>query len=96
MVRERLSVVLIAAFVGLLAILHLVEPQMNSGHLINEYQLTRHGWTMSLAFCSFGIGAMLVASTWRSRGLGLIGLALFTAGPFLRVRRTGSSPGRMA
>jgi Protein of unknown function (DUF998) len=82
MIRARLSIVLVAAFVGLLAMLHVLEPQTNSGHLISEYQLTRHGWMMSLAFCSFGTGAVLVAWTWRSRGLALIGLALFTAGLF--------------
>jgi len=35
---------------------------------------------MSLAFWSFGMGTMLVASTWR--GVALIGLALFKAGLF--------------
>jgi hypothetical protein len=82
MIRACLSVAPVATFVGLLTILHVLEPQMNSGHLISEYQLTRHGWMMSLAFCSFGVSAMLVAYTWRSRGLGLIGLARFTAGMF--------------
>ena len=52
---------------------------MNSGQLISEYQLTRHGWMMSLAFCSFGVGAMLVASAWRSRALALIELFLESA-----------------
>jgi Protein of unknown function (DUF998) len=92
-VRARLSLGLVATFLGLLALLHFLEPEFNSGHLISEYQLGRHGWMMSLAFCSFGIGAMLLAqglpphASTRSgrlglRGLWLIGVALFTAGLF--------------
>jgi hypothetical protein len=89
--RSRLSFGLVATFMGLLAVLHFLEPEFNSGHLISEYQLGRHGWMMSLAFCSFGVGAMLLAqvipphlstrgerlSAW---GLWLIGGALFAAG----------------
>jgi Protein of unknown function (DUF998) len=93
LVRARLSLGLVATFLGLLAILHFLEPEFNSGHLISEYQLGRHGWMMSLAFCTLGIGAMLLAEvippnvSTRSgrlgpRGLWLIGVALFTAGLF--------------
>jgi Protein of unknown function (DUF998) len=92
-VRARLSLGLVATFVGLLGILHFLEPEYNSGHLISEYQLSNHGWMMSLAFCSFGLGAMLLAQlvaphlSTRSgrlglRGLWLIGVALFVAGLF--------------
>jgi hypothetical protein len=90
-VRARLSFGLVATFIGFLAVLHFLEPEFNSGHLISEYQLGRHGWMMSLAFCSFGIGAMLLAqvipphpSTRSERlsawGLWLIGWALFAGG----------------
>jgi Protein of unknown function (DUF998) len=93
LVRARLALGLVATFLGLLAILHFLEPEFNSGHLISEYQLSSHGWMMSLAFCSFGIGAMLLAQvipphlSTRSgrlgpRGLWLIGVALFAAGLF--------------
>jgi Protein of unknown function (DUF998) len=96
-VRARLSLGLVATFLGLLAILHFCEPKLNSGHLISEYQLSSHGWMMSLAFCSLGIGAMLLAQviprhlSTRSgrlgrRGLWLIGSALFAAGLFPPIR----------
>jgi hypothetical protein len=84
---------LVATFLGLLALLHFREPEFNAGHLISEYQLGRHGSMMSLAFCSFGLGAMLLAQIipphlstrggrLGPRGLWLIGVALFTAGLF--------------
>jgi hypothetical protein len=65
--RARLSLGLVAMFLGLLAALPVLEPEFNSGHLISEYQLGRHGWMMSLAFCAFGIGVMLLARRQPSR-----------------------------
>jgi Protein of unknown function (DUF998) len=81
----------VATFLSLLTVLHVLEPEFNAGHLISEYQLGRHGWMMSLAFCSLGIGAMLLAQVIRPHlstrsgglspwGLWLIGVALFAAG----------------
>lgn len=92
----RLSFALVAVFVGLLGLLHLLEPTF-AGRLISEYQLSRHGWMMSWAFCSFGVGAMLLAQVIPSdlwtrsgrlgrAGLWLVGTALFTAGLFPPVR----------
>jgi Protein of unknown function (DUF998) len=89
----RLALGLVATFLGLLALLHFLEPEFNSGHLISEYQLGSAGWVMSLAFSSFGLGAMLLAHTIPShlstrsgrlarRGLWLIGVALFAAALF--------------
>jgi Protein of unknown function (DUF998) len=93
LVRARLSLGLVATFLSLLTVLHVLEPEFNAGHLISEYQLGRHGWMMSLAFCSLGIGAMLLAQVIRPHlstrsgrlspwGLWLIGGALFAAGLF--------------
>jgi hypothetical protein len=91
LVRARLSLGLVTTFLGLLVILHFLEPEFNSGHLISEYQLGSHGWIMSLAFCTFGIGVVVLAlishgSTRNGRlgqrGLWLIGGALFAAGLF--------------
>jgi hypothetical protein len=88
LVRARLSLGLVTTFLGLLVILHFLEPEFNSGHLISEYQLGSHGWIMSLAFCTFGIGVVVLAlishgSTRNGRlgqrGLWLIGVALFAA-----------------
>jgi Protein of unknown function (DUF998) len=98
-IRARLSLGLVGTFLGLLAILHFLESEFNSGHLISEYQLSRRGWMMSSAFCSLGIGVMLLAHVipphlpTRSgrlgrRGLWLIGAALFAAGLFPPIRTT--------
>jgi Protein of unknown function (DUF998) len=95
-VLARLSLGLVAMFLGLLTLLHLLEPEV-SGRLISEYQVSRHGWMMSLAFCSLGIGVMLLArvipphlSTLSGRlgqrGLSIIGAALFAAGLFPPIR----------
>jgi hypothetical protein len=66
LVRGRLSLSLVATFIGLLAVLHFLKPEFNSGHLISESQLGRFGSMMSLAFWSFGIGAMLLAQVIRT------------------------------
>ena len=91
LVRARLSLSLVATFIGLLTVLHFLEPEFNSGHPISKCQLGRFGWTMPLAFCSFGIGAMLLAQVirphlsirrgqWVPWGVWLIGAALIAAG----------------
>jgi hypothetical protein len=53
LVRARLSLGLVATFLGLLAVLHCLEPEFNSGHLINEYRLgspTALAWVGVLSF----------------------------------------------
>ena len=88
-----LSLGLSVVFLALLTVLHVLEPEFNSGHLISEYQLGDYGFLMSLAFCLLGAGALLLAlslgprlptrggqvGTW---GLLVIGAAFFIAGVF--------------
>jgi hypothetical protein len=60
-IAARLSFGLVAAFLALLTILHILEPEFNTGHLISEYQLGDYGFLMSLAFCLLGASALLLA-----------------------------------
>jgi uncharacterized protein DUF998 len=92
-VAARLSLGLSVAFLALLTILHVLEPEFNSGHLISEYQLGDYGFLMSLAFCLLGASALLLALSLGPRlrtrggragwwGLLAIGAAFFVAGVF--------------
>jgi hypothetical protein len=89
----RLSLGLSAVFLALLATLHVLEPEFNSGHVISEYQLGDYGFVMSLAFCILGVSALLLAVSLgprlRTRGgrvgwwwLLVIGTAFFIGGIF--------------
>src|SRR5262245_66671200 len=53
-IAARLSLGLSVTFLALLTMLHVFEPEYNSGHLISEYQLGDYGFLMSLAFCLLG------------------------------------------
>lgn len=97
-IAPRLSLGLSVAFFALLAVLHVLEPEFNSGHLISEYQLGDYGFLMSLAFCLLGASALLVALSLGSRlqggrigwwGLLVIGAALFISGVFPPVQTPG-------
>src|SRR5262249_51113339 len=46
------------AFLAILSVLHLLEPEFNPPHLISEYQLGRFGWLMSLAFFCLGMASL--------------------------------------
>jgi hypothetical protein len=92
-VAARLSLALSVAFLGLLTILHVLEPEFNSGHMISEYQLGDYGFLMSLAFCLLGASALLLALSLGPRlrtrggrvgwsGLLIVGAAFFIAGVF--------------
>jgi hypothetical protein len=92
-IAARLSLGLSVAFFALLAVLHVLEPEFNSGHLISEYQLGDYGFLMSLAFCLLGASALLVALSLGPRlhtrsgrigwwGLLVIGAAFFISGAF--------------
>ena len=45
-----LAIGLCVAFLAILSVLHVLEPEFNPPHLISEYQLGRFGSWMSLAF----------------------------------------------
>ena len=88
-----LTISLCVAFLAILALLHVLEPEFNPPHLISEYQLGRFGWLMSLAFFSLGGASIALFAAIRrdlhttSGRLGLwwllvIGLAYFGAGIF--------------
>jgi hypothetical protein len=90
-IAASLSLGLSFAFLALLAGLHVLEPEFNSGHLISEYQLGDYGFLMSLAFCLLGSSALLLALSLGPRlqtlggrvgrcGLLAIGAAFFIAG----------------
>src|SRR5262245_31559610 len=92
-IAARLSLGLSVTFLALLAMLHVLEPEFNSGHLISEYQLGDYGFLMSLAFCLLGASALLLASSLGPRlrtqggrvgcrGLLVIGAAFVIAGVF--------------
>lgn len=90
----KLALALGAAFLVLLAGLHVIEPEFApSWRMISEYELGRHGWLMSLAFFCWGGGFLALAiSAWRMLTsvagniakwwLVIISIALFGAGIF--------------
>jgi hypothetical protein len=54
-----LSLSAVAAFVFLLAALHILEPELDpSWHFISEYELGEYGWLMRLAFISLGVSCV--------------------------------------
>jgi Protein of unknown function (DUF998) len=92
-IAARSSLGLSVVFLALLTMLHVLEPEFNSGHLISEYQLGDYGFLMSLAFCLLGASALLLAVSLGPRlrtrggrvgwwGLHVIGAAFFIAGVF--------------
>ena len=92
-IAARLSLGLSVTFLALLAMLHVLEPEFNSGHLISEYQLGDYGVLMSLAFCLLGAGTILLAFSLGARlrtreghigwwGLLVIGAAFTIGGVF--------------
>ncbi len=96
-----ISIALVIAFLLLLSLLHILEPEFNtSGQLISEYELGQFGGLMSLAFFFIGGSALfLVIALWKDlqnrRGhlggwwLALIGIAFIGAGIFAPDRGVG-------
>jgi Protein of unknown function (DUF998) len=76
----RLTLVASAAFLVLLAVLHLIKPELDpSWHFISEYAIGDYGWIMTLAFLSlaFSCASLAVALWSQTNGIvGKIGLAL--------------------
>ena len=91
----RLVVACSVAFLGLLSLLHLLEPEFDpSWRMISEYALGQYGWMMRLAFFCWGVSVLslrvVLRPSLQTRGgrLGrgwmlFIGVALFGAGIFL-------------
>jgi hypothetical protein len=87
------SLVLVITFLILLTLLHFLEPEFNSPHLISEYELGNFGFLMSLAFFCLGTGSLFLAraiwSDLQTKGghlgrwwLLFIGIAYIGAGIF--------------
>ena len=90
----RLAIGLSVAFLGLLFVLHFLEPEFDpSWRMISEYETGPYGWMMRLAFFCWGGSVLaLITALWSSlrrlsgaisRGwLLVIGVALIGAGVF--------------
>jgi Protein of unknown function (DUF998) len=88
-----LAIGLCAAFLAILSLLHVLEPEFNPPHLISEYQLGRFGWLMSVAFFCLGAAGLALFGAARQEtdsklgrfgawGLLIISVAYFLAGTF--------------
>ncbi|WP_314503639.1 DUF998 domain-containing protein [uncultured Microbacterium sp.] len=68
--------------VGLIAILHLLEPEYDpSWRMISEYSLGRYGWVMRVAFVTMAIGLVATCvALWPFGGVWTIGLAVVGLG----------------
>ena len=83
------SFITAAAFILILAILHLIKSDIEpSWNFISEYQVGRFGWLMSVAFLSLGLSCVFLSlDLWKDLNLagkiGLILLLLSAAGMFV-------------
>ena len=88
-----IAIGLCVAFLAILSVLHVLEPEFNPPHLISEYQLGRFGWLMSLAFFCLGAASLALSAAARQEthtrlgrfgnwGLLIISAAYFCAGIF--------------
>jgi Protein of unknown function (DUF998) len=91
--KATLAIGLCLAFLTILSVLHLLEPEFNPPHFISEYQLGRLGWLMSLAFFCLGAASLALFAAARQEmhtrpgrfgiwGLPVIGVAYFCGGIF--------------
>ena len=63
--KAALAIGLCLAFLTILSVLHVLEPEFNPPHLISEYQLGRFGWLMSLAFFCLGAASLVLFAAAR-------------------------------
>ena len=91
--KATLAIGSCVAFLAILSLLHVLEPEFNPPHFISEYQLGRFGWLMSLAFFCLGAASLALFAAARQAirtrlgrfgtwGLLIIGIAYFCAGIF--------------
>src|SRR5262245_20019900 len=91
--KATLAIGFCVAFLCILSLLHVLEPEYNPPHLISEYQLGRLGWLMSLAFLCLGAASIALFLATRQHvhtrlghlgnwGLLIIGVAYFVGGVF--------------
>jgi hypothetical protein len=64
----RVSVTSATAFLALLALLHLVRPELDpSWRMVSEYAIGSYGWLMVLAFFSLSLSCLSSAVALRSQ-----------------------------
>src|SRR5262245_4581371 len=91
--KATLVIGLCVAFLAILSVLHVLEPEFNPPHLISEYQLGHFGWLMSLAFFCLGTASLTLFAAARQEihtragrfgiwGLLIIGVGYFCGGIF--------------
>jgi hypothetical protein len=70
MMRRRLAALAVAgpvAFVALVALLHVLEPETNDTGALSEYALGDYGYLMNVAFVAAGIGFAALAGALAGR-----------------------------
>src|SRR5215510_13644462 len=63
--KATLAIGFCVAFLAILSVLHVLEPEFNPPHFISEYQLGRFGWLMSLAFFCLGAASLALFAAAR-------------------------------
>lgn len=89
-ILARVSLLASGLFVLLLAMLHLLRPELDpSWRVVSEYGIGRFGWMMNLAFISLGVACLaLIAALWppprtAAAWIGVVLLAMSACGLLL-------------
>jgi hypothetical protein len=85
--KATLAIGLCVAFLAILSVLHVLEPEFNPPHLISEYQLGHFGWLIALAFFCLGARSLRSSKTRDSNKTGTLwdlGVAYHRRRLFLR------------